>query len=276
MRTSNELHAAGDDGGTGDVLVAKKKHSLALRWMHWLNFPLLMIMMYSGMRIYWADLQEPYAIGIGGWQWFEFWPDGVNSALQLESKLAAGIAFHLNFGWFFVLNGVAYIVYLSRRGEWRHIVPDRQSIKDSRTTVAHDLHLTDEKPVQGKYNPAQQITYSLVILIATVLVLSGFAIYKPGQLSFLEAIFGGYDYARWVHFTATILLFGFFFIHILQVIRAGWSNFASIVTGYRVGRRGDPEVAPASAFGPDEITDVDGSSVEPARSSAQVVEGNET
>ena len=70
--------------------VAQKKHSLALRWMHWLNFPLLMIMMYSGMRIYWSDLQEPYAVGIGGWQLFEFWPDGVNSALQLERRLREG------------------------------------------------------------------------------------------------------------------------------------------------------------------------------------------
>jgi len=236
----------------GDELVAKQKHSLALRWMHWVNFPLLMIMMYSGMRIYWADLQEPYAIGIGGWQLFEFWPDGVNSALQLERKLASGIAFHLNFGWFFVLNGVAYTIFLSRKGEWRHIVPDLQGIKDARRTVAHDLHLSDDKPVQGKYNPAQQITYSLVIVIAFVLVLSGFAIYKPGQLAFLEAAFGGYDYARWVHFTSTILLLGFFFIHIVQVIRAGWANFASMITGYRLGRRDDPDVAPPAVFGPDD------------------------
>ena len=80
---------------------------------------------------------------------------------------------------------------------------------------------------------------------------SGFAIYKPGQLSWLEAAFGGYDYARWVHFTSTIVLLGFFFIHIIQVIRAGWANFASMVTGYRLSRRDDPEVAPPSAFGPD-------------------------
>jgi len=241
-----------DGGALPDNLefVAQKKHSLALRWMHWLNFPLLMIMMYSGMRIYWSDLQDPYAIGIGGWQLFEFWPDGVNSALQLERKLAKGIAFHLTFGWFFVINGVAYMIFLSRKGEWRHIVPDVQGIRDARKTVAHDLHLTDDKPVQGKYNPAQQVTYTLVIVISALLVASGFAIYKPGQLSWLEAAFGGYDFARWVHFTSTIVLLGFFFIHIIQVVRAGWANFASMVTGYRLSRRDDPEVSPPSAFGP--------------------------
>ncbi|MGB3736566.1 MAG: cytochrome b/b6 domain-containing protein [Ilumatobacter sp.] len=247
--------------------VAQKKHSLALRWMHWINFPVLMVMMYSGMRIYWSDLREPYALGIGGWQVFEFWPDSVQSGLQLERKLAKGIAFHLNFGWFFVINGLAYMFVLSRKGEWRHIVPDLQSIKDSRKTVAHDLHLTKDKPVQGKYNPAQQITYSIVIVMAALLVFSGFAIYKPGQLSWLEAAFGGYDYARFVHFTVTILLMLFFLVHILQVVRAGWSNFASMVTGYRLDRADSAEVAPPSAFGPD------GQANDTARST-QVEEGS--
>ena len=254
---SQAAHGRGSEE-SGDVqLVAQKKHSLALRWMHWINFPVLMVMMYSGMRIYWSDLREPYAVGIGGWQLFEFWPDSVNSGLQLERKLAKGIAFHLNFGWFFVLNGVAYMLYLSRKGEWRHIVPDLQSIKDSRKTVAHDLHLTKDKPVQGKYNPAQQVTYSIVILIAFLLVASGFAIYRPGQLSWLEAAFGGYDYARFVHFSMTILLLAFFFIHVLQVIRAGWSNFASMITGYRLDRADSAEVAPASAFGRHDLDEFD-------------------
>jgi thiosulfate reductase cytochrome b subunit len=246
--------AAGEGAGSdqpGDVeYVAQKKHSLALRWMHWINFPVLMVMMYSGMRIYWSDLRDPYAFGIGGWQIFEFWPDSVNSGLQLERKLAKGIAFHLNFGWFFVINGLAYMFFLSRKGVWRHIVPDVQAIKDARKTVAHDLHLTQDKPVQGKYNPAQQITYSIVIVMAALLVFSGFAIYKPGQLSWLEAAFGGYDYARFVHFSMTILLMLFFVLHILQVIRAGWSNFASMITGYRLDRADSAEVAPPSAFGP--------------------------
>lgn len=251
-----------DDVQGGDVgsaeegdsqLVAKKKHSLALRWMHWINFPVLMVMMYTGMRIYWSDLQEPYAFGIGGWQIFEFWPGSVQSGLQLERKLAKGIAFHLNFGWFFVINGLAYMLFLSRRGAWRYIVPDFQAIKDSRKTVAHDMHLSKDKPVQGKYNPAQQITYSVVILMAFLLVASGFAIYKPGQLPWLEAAFGGYNYARFVHFTVNILLMLFFVIHILQVIRAGWGNFASMVTGYRLDRADSSEVAPASAFGPHDV-----------------------
>lgn len=231
-----------DDSATehsDDDLVAKKKHSLALRWMHWINFPILMIMIWSGMRIYWADLREPYAFGIFGWQIIEFWPDGVNGFFQLERRLAKGLAFHLTFGWFFVINGAAYLIYLSRRGNWRYLIPDRQGLRDAPKVVLHDLHLRKEAPPQGKYNAMQQLTYTAVIVMATLLVLSGFAIYKPGQLSWLEAMFGGYDYARWVHFTMTVLLILFFFVHIVQVARSGWRNFASIITGYRLERRSD-------------------------------------
>ncbi len=212
---------------------AKKQHSLALRWMHWLNVPLLMIMMWSGMRIYWADLRDPYAIGIGSWTWFEFWPDRVNSTLQLDAKLAKGIAWHLNFGWFFVLNGLAYTLYLARKSRWRYLVPDVQGVRDSGKVVLHDLHLRSEKPPQGKYNPMQQLTYTAVVIIGTLLVASGFAIYKPVQLSFLVSLLGGYSVARFIHFSMNILLLGFVAVHLVQVARAGWGNFGSMISGYR-------------------------------------------
>jgi thiosulfate reductase cytochrome b subunit len=221
-------------------LVAKKKHSLALRWMHWINFPVLMIMMYSGMRIYTSDPRDPYAIGIFGWEIFEFWPeaiDGRDEFLQLRGRLARGIAFHLNFGWLFVANGLAYLIYLSRKGNWRYLVPDRQGLRDIGKVLLHDLHLRKTAPPQGKYNAMQQLTYTLVIIMAAVLVLSGFAIYKPTQLSLLVTLMGGYGTARFLHFSTTIILMGFFLIHILQVIRAGWRNFASMVTGYRLEPR---------------------------------------
>ena len=32
----------------------EKKHTLAVRWLHWVNFPLLAMMIWSGLLIYWA------------------------------------------------------------------------------------------------------------------------------------------------------------------------------------------------------------------------------
>ncbi|MEZ5423146.1 MAG: hypothetical protein R2682_08645 [Pyrinomonadaceae bacterium] len=33
----------------------EEKHRAPIRWMHWINFPLLAMMTWSGLLIYWAD-----------------------------------------------------------------------------------------------------------------------------------------------------------------------------------------------------------------------------
>jgi thiosulfate reductase cytochrome b subunit len=68
-------------------------------------------------------------------------------------------------------------------------------------------------------------------------MVSGLAIYKPSQLYPLPLLFGGYQGARLVHFSMTIGLFLFFVVHVLQVIRSGWGNFRSMVTGYQIERQ---------------------------------------
>ena len=45
-----------DDLGIGDEeeMIAVEAHPRAIRWMHWINFPVLSIMIWSGLRIYWS------------------------------------------------------------------------------------------------------------------------------------------------------------------------------------------------------------------------------
>lgn len=212
--------------------IARLKHPRAIRWLHWVNFPLLLVMVWSGLRIYWAE--AAYAAGIGSWQWFEFFPAPLNEALGLDRRLARGLAFHFSFGWLFVLNGLLYTTFLVVSGEWRHIVPDRRSLTEAPAVVMHDLHLKREAPPQGRYNAAQRLSYTIVLAMTFVIVVSGFAIYKPTQLHPLPLLFGGYQGARLVHFTMTIGIVLFFLVHLLQVARAGWSNLRGMITGYEI------------------------------------------
>lgn len=224
-----------DDERPSDEPVARLVHPRAIRWLHWINFPLLMIMIWSGLRIYWAE--DVYALGIGSWQWFVFFPDAVYETFELDRRLARGMAFHFAFGWLFVVNGAIYAAYLLATKEWRHILPDRHAAREAKDVVLHDLHLEKELPPQGKYNAAQRISYTMVLVMAAIIVVSGFAIYKPTQLYPLPLLFGGYQGARLVHFWMTIGLGLFFVVHVLQVIRSGWGNFRSMVTGYVIERR---------------------------------------
>ncbi len=212
--------------------VARLKHPRAIRWLHWINFPLLAVMIWSGLRIYWAE--DVYAFGVGSWQWFAFFPEVIYDKLDLDRHLARGMAFHFSFAWLFVINGLAYTIYLAASGEWRHIVPDRRSAAEAKDVVLHDLHLKAEAPPQGRYNAAQRIAYTIVLAMAAIVVVSGFAIYKPTQLHPLPLLFGGYQGARLIHFSMTIGILLFFVVHLLQVLRAGWGNFRGMITGYEI------------------------------------------
>ena len=160
--------------------------------------------------------------------------DASSETLDLDRHLARGMAFHFAFGWLFVINGVIYTVYLLVTREWRHILPDRHSAAEAKDVVLHDLHLASSAPPQGKYNAAQRLAYTAVLVMALIVVVSGFAIYKPTQLHPLPLLFGGYQGARLVHFSMTIALMLFFVVHVLQVLRSGWDNFRSMVTGYSI------------------------------------------
>jgi thiosulfate reductase cytochrome b subunit len=205
----------------------KYKHLAAIRWFHWINFPLLGIMIWSGLLIYWA--YPIYSIGP------IHFPKSVFEALNMTQRLADGMALHFVFMWLFVINGLLYVVYTIVSGEWKLLVPrSPATFRDAWQVVLRDLHLRKEKPTQDKYNAAQQVTYSAIIVMGIGSVLTGLAIYKPAQLSWLAALFGGYPGARCIHFVLTIGYCVFFVIHVVQVALAGWNNFRSMVIGYEV------------------------------------------
>ena len=212
----------------------EKKHPQAIRWMHWINFPVLTLMIWSGLLIYWAN--DVYTITIFGHTLFHFFPDWFYSALGLRSKLALGMAWHFTLMWAFLLNGLLYVVYTAVSGEWRYLVPNRQSFGEAWRVLLHDLHLSKVEPPPRKFNGAQQIAYTGVILMGAGSVLTGLAIYKPVQLGWLTAALGGYEWARVEHFALTVAYVLFFLVHVGQVMKAGWNNFRAMVTGYEIVR----------------------------------------
>ena len=208
------------------------KHRLATRWAHWINFLALAVMIWSGLLIYWADPE--YRAGAGSITLFRFFPQGFFALFHLNQRLAEGMAWHFCFMWFFVLNGIAYVAYTVISGEWRALVPKRRSFRDAIQVALHDLHVVKRLPPQGKYNGAQQIAYTAIILMGAGSIATGLAIYKPIQLNWLTALLGGYRAAHFEHFWLMIGYVLFFVVHVTQVARAGWSNFQAMVTGYEV------------------------------------------
>ena len=214
-----------------------------MRWTHWVNFPLLAIMIWSGMLIYWAS--DTYSITLFGHTYYKFFPQGFYDALNIPRRLAEGMAFHFLFMWLFALNGIIYVLYTIISGSWRELVPQRRSFKEAWLVLLHDLHIRKMAPPQNKYNAAQRIAYTAVIVMGFGSLITGLAIYKPVQFNTLTWLCGGYHAARIEHFVLTIGYVLFFVIHVVQVILAGWNNFRSVVSGFEiVNKQPEPVVKP--------------------------------
>jgi thiosulfate reductase cytochrome b subunit len=217
-----------------------EKHPLAIRWFHWINFPVLTIMIWSGMLIYWAN--DVYRIGWGDKTILKFFPDSFYDALHIPSHLSMGMGFHFVFMWLFFANGLLYVLYTFISGEWRYLRPQAGSFKEALLVILHDLHIIRAAPPQTKYNAAQRIAYSSIIIMGAGSLVTGLAIYKPIQLSWLCAACGGYGAARIEHFVLTLGFVLFFVVHVVQVILAGWNNFRGMVAGFEVVHEPDAPV----------------------------------
>ncbi len=234
---------------SGATIRMERKHLLAIRWMHWVNFPVLFILVWSGLLIYWNDsdnaYQHPhrvYRIGLGRFTLFRFFPDWFYNLLHVPYHVTLGLGYHTLFIWIFMANSVAYVLYLCLSGEWRFMIPQRRSLRDAIQVTLVDLHLRRGLPDQTKYNGAQRIAYSSVILLGAGMLVTGLAIYKPTSAHWLTSLLGGYEMARWLHFWLTMSFMGFFVIHVVQVVLAGWNNFRAMVSGYEVQRVDAPSI----------------------------------
>ena len=73
--------------------------------------------------------------------------------------------------------------------------------------------------------------WMVLIVVGVLIVLSGLAIWKPVQLQYLTALFGGYDVARYVHFFC------------MAAIVAFWVGYEMLTLANRIfdpGRGGPP------------------------------------
>ena len=176
-------------------------HPLAVRAAHWVNALAMACMLASGWAIYNASPIFPFRFPtwatLGGW-------------------LGGAIAWHLAAMWLLVANGLLYALYGIASGYFRReFLPIRASelLRDAGRALT--FRLPHEA---GRYNAVQRFAYVVVLLLGVLVVASGLSIWKPVQLAWLVGLFGGFDFARKVHFAAMAGIAGFVAIHLLLVL----------------------------------------------------------
>lgn len=177
----------------------QRLHPLALRIMHWINAIAMIVMIGSGWEIYNDEV-------IFGWLHFPHW-------ITIGGGPEGALQWHFAAMWLLMINGLCYLTYgFASRRFHRKFLPIWPSevianVRDAfRFRLAHD-DITH-------YNAVQKLLYVGVICVIIVQVFSGFAIWKPVQLSELATLFYSFQGGRLVHFIGMALIVGFLIIHV--------------------------------------------------------------
>ena len=177
-------------------------HPPWVRVTHWVNAIAMLVMIGSGWEIYNASPLFPFVfphwITLGGW-------------------LAGALLWHFAAMWVLAVNGLIYLTLGLATGRFRRkLLPIRPSevVADAKAALTGKLAHDD----LSVYNAVQKLLYLGVILAGIVIVLSGLSIWKPVQVQELTALFGGYDFARYVHFFAMASIAGFVVIHVVMAL----------------------------------------------------------
>jgi thiosulfate reductase cytochrome b subunit len=174
-------------------------HPRWVRVTHWLNALAMLLMIGSGWQIY--DASPLFS--------FIYFP----RQLALGEWLAGALLWHFAAMWLLLINGIVYVTLGILTGRFRRkLLPIRfgEVLRDLSAALRGRLAHDD----LAVYNAVQRLLYLGVILAGIVIVLSGLSIWKPVQLKWLTALFGGYDTARYVHFFAMASIVGFLTVHV--------------------------------------------------------------
>jgi thiosulfate reductase cytochrome b subunit len=155
-------------------------------------------MIGSGWQIYDAsplfDFTFPRAISLGNW-------------------LAGARHWHFAAMWVLMVNGLVYVTLGIITGRFRRkLLPITPGAVVADTKAALTFKLAHDD--LAHYNAVQKLLYGGIIITGIVIVLSGLSMWKPVQLQQLTALFGGYDFARYVHFFAMATIVGFLMVHV--------------------------------------------------------------
>lgn len=258
----------------GDVSVARPvsapvvervyRHRLPVRISHWLNVPILIILIMSGLQIfnahpalYWGDRSDrdqsllsirPVKAengemrGITTILGYKFdttgvlgYSDGSRRAFPAWATvpsakfLAMGRQWHLFFAWLLVINGLFFTAYaLISRHATRDLAPTGKDLRGIGKAVKDHIALRHPKGEEARrYNVLQKLAYVVILfVVGPLIVLTGLTMSPTLNTAFpwLLTIFGGRQAARTIHFIACFSFVGFIVIHVLQVILTGFFN----------------------------------------------------
>jgi thiosulfate reductase cytochrome b subunit len=169
---------------------------------------------------------------MSGWQIYNASPlfdFTFSRSITLGGWLAGALLWHFAAMWLLMVNGLVYLILGFVTGRFRRkLLPLSAGgvVSDARAALRGRLSHAD----LSTYNHVQKLLYAGIIVVGMLVVLSGLSIWKPVQLQWLTALFGGYDAARYVHFFCMAAIVAFLVVHIVLALLVP-KSLRAMITG---------------------------------------------
>jgi thiosulfate reductase cytochrome b subunit len=184
-----------------------------VRTAHWINAVAMIVMIMSGWQIYNASPLFAFKFA---------------KSITLGDWLGGALLWHFAAMWLLMVNGLVYVTLGFATGRFRtKLLPITPAgvITDAKAALTGKLSHDD----LTRYNYVQKLLYAGIIVIGVLIVLSGLSIWKPVQLQWLTALFGGYEVARYVHFFCMAAIVAFLIVHVALAVLVPKSLRAMII-----------------------------------------------
>ena len=184
-----------------------------VRIAHWINAVAMIVMIMSGWQIYNASPLFAFKFA---------------KSITLGDWLGGALLWHFAAMWLLTVNGLVYVTLGFATGRFRKkLLPITPAgvITDAKAALTGKLSHDD----LTRYNYVQKLLYAGIIVVGVLIVLSGISIWKPVQLQWLTALFGGYEVARYVHFFCMAAIVAFLIVHVALAVLVPKSLRAMII-----------------------------------------------
>ena len=228
-----------------------------IRLAHFVNIFFLVLLFRSGLsiladhpRLYWNNHCTP------GTDWLRFTPITVPTDRVWMAKddcryvspwiglpgyrhtIGIGRHWHFLSAFFWLGNGLIFVVLLFATNQWKRLVPvNLQIYSDAWAVFVHysTFHMPVEPDGFYRYNALQQLAYfGVVFVLAPISVLTGLAMSPSidNRYGWFPGMFGGRQSARSIHFLALCGYVAFLIPHVGMVVLTGLQqNMNHIVLG---------------------------------------------
>src|SRR5665647_3165 len=184
------------------------RHSIWLRFFHWINMIAITMLILTGFYIH-----APQVFKLFG---------SMNTARTIHFIMAYVLCFGV----------VGRVYYAIVADDAKNVV--YEPINDTKklpSMIKYYLFLADDHPFYGKYNPGQKGMYTGVLVMALLMIFTGFIMYKPMTFGFMTGWLGGYLVVRIIHYAITWILVLCILAHLYLDIAEGIPILKSMFTG---------------------------------------------